>query len=60
VEKYGTAKQAKDDTTLCMLDNKYYKRTFGIYNTNCFSAVTMVAETRLIVTFIIRTLPVLF
>jgi hypothetical protein len=44
---------------LCMLDNYGYKHTLRICNTRCFSTTTMVAWTRLNITFI-RTLPVSF
>jgi len=43
----------------CMLGTKGYKDTLVICNTYCFSAETMVARTRLNVTFM-RTLPVLY
>jgi hypothetical protein len=42
----------------CMLDTECYKHTNRIYNTHCFSTVTMVRRTRLCVVFIC-TLPVL-
>ena len=42
----------------CMLNNYGFKHTLRICNTHCFSTTTMVARTRLIVTFIF-TLPVL-
>jgi len=42
----------------CMLDTEGYKCTLKIINNFCFSTVTMVAETRLIVN-VIRTLFIL-
>ena len=48
------AGQATDDNMAharCMLGTKIYKHTCRFYNTYCFSTTTMVARTRLNVTF---------
>ena len=53
VEKYcGTVEATDGNIALayCMLDTCGYKHTVRICNTDCFSAATMVARTRLIVT----------
>ena len=60
-EKYCRARQATEDNrthTHCMLDTQDYKHTLIICNTYCFFTATMVARTRLNITFV-RTLPVL-
>jgi hypothetical protein len=54
VEKYCTARQVTDDNMAhgqCMLDIKGYKPTIRICNTYFFSTATMVARTRLNVTW---------
>jgi hypothetical protein len=54
VEKYRRARKAKDDNmahTHCILYNQGYKHTLRLCNTYCFSTATMVARTRLIVTY---------
>jgi len=53
VEEYSRDGQATDYKMAhahCMLDISGYKRLFRICNTYCFSTVTVVARTRLIVT----------
>jgi len=54
VEKYCTARQATDDSMAhghWMLNIQGYKPTLRICNTYCFSTATMVARTRLNVTW---------
>jgi len=38
----------------CSVDTEGYKRTLGIFNINCFSAVTIVARMRVIVTVYVQ------
>jgi hypothetical protein len=60
VEKYGTARQAKDDAhTQCMMDNQGYRHTLGICNTYRFSSATVVAQMHLTVTFVYTLLALL-
>jgi len=62
VQKYCTAWRTPDDNMAhahCMLDTWGYKHTLRLCNTYCVSTATVVARTRLIVTFYVRKLPIL-
>ena len=56
-KKYCRAGQATDDNMAhahCLLGYQRYKHTFTICNTDCFSTTTMLAGTRIIVSFYVH------